>query len=90
MQQESKDNFCPMSLKDHPKKSRKQGPAQQMSTGTPAGTPAAAGPLCRLSAGTLDPFQAFAVDMSRLQVLLGDCKSSVKYLYSKLMNGRQS
>lgn len=55
-----------------------------MNTWTPAG------PLCRLSAGTLDPFQAFAVDMSRLQVLLGDCKSSVEYLYSKLINGRQS
>lgn len=84
MQQESKDNFCPMSLKDCPKKLRKQGPVQQMNTGTPAG------PLCRLSAGTLDPFQAFAVDMSRLQVLLGDCKYSVEYLDSKLINGRQS
>jgi hypothetical protein len=39
---------------------------------TRTGTLAAS--LFSLSAGALDPFQTLAVDSSRLQTLLGDCK----------------
>ncbi|KAL4786414.1 hypothetical protein BJX76DRAFT_321277 [Aspergillus varians] len=67
-QEESQDNFRVMSFKDRPRKSGSQ-------TKQTTRTRTLAGPLFPLFAGALDPFQAFAVDMSRLQALLGDYRA---------------
>lgn len=65
LQQESRDNFRIVSSNDYAKrlasKRRRRPKSLVMSPYS-------------LSAGALDPFQTLAVDSSRLQVFLGDCK----------------
>jgi hypothetical protein len=64
LQQKSGDNFRVRTLRDKAKRLV----SKRMRTGTLAAA------LFSLSAGVLDPFQTLAVDSSRLQTLLGDCK----------------
>jgi len=71
LQQESGDNFRVTTSKDEPRR--------MVSKRTRTITLAT--PLFSLSAGTLDPFQTLAVDSSRLQTLLGDCKLLVAENY---------
>ncbi|MCJ1454598.1 hypothetical protein MMC28_004951 [Mycoblastus sanguinarius] len=64
LQQESGDNFRVTTSKDNPRRLVSKR----------ARTETRAASLSSLSAGALDPFQTLAVDSSRLQTLLGDCK----------------
>lgn len=64
LQQESGDNFRVSSSKDYSRRL----PSKRIRNQTLVALPFS------LSAGTLDPFQTLAVDSSRLQTLLGDCK----------------
>lgn len=64
LQQESRDNFRTVSSKDYAKRI----------AGKRTRTKALVMPLSSLSAGAIDPFQTLAVDSSRLQVFLGDCR----------------
>ena len=66
LQQESRDNFRVTTSKDKLKLRRLVNKRTR--------TRALAVSLFSLSAVTLDPFQTLAVDSSRLQTLLGNCK----------------
>lgn len=64
LERDSADNFRVATVEDRP--------------GVPVDkrrrTRVRAGPLFSPSAGALDPFQSLAVDSSRLQALLGNCR----------------
>jgi hypothetical protein len=64
LQQASRDNFRVTTSKEKSKKLANKSTR----------TRAIAASFFSLSAGALDPFQTLAVDSSRLQTLLGDCK----------------
>jgi hypothetical protein len=64
LQQESRDNFRVLTSKDYP---RRLGSKVTRTQNLIA-------PTFSLSADMLGPFKTLAVDSSRLQALLGDCK----------------
>jgi hypothetical protein len=64
LQQESMENFRVSTSKDYPRRLGSKITRTQ----------ALIAPTFSLSAGMLDPFNALAVDSSRLQMLLSDCK----------------